>query len=161
MLYQVASEHPLKPCFWDYHVILILSRKRMKKGKQVMDATVYDMDSNLKYPSSLEEYLNNTFDFKFSDHEEAIKFAPLFRVVRAEKYIEHFHSDRMHMMKDGKWMATPPKYDCIKTPNMKKNKSGFFSNLFDYVSMKRNQKSSSSLGEVMTLEQLKKRFGIQ
>jgi len=162
MLNQIASDHPMKPCFWDYHVVLMQSTKVVKKGKQVIQAQVSDMDTHLSSPCALEEYLEGTFNIDFADKKDEKKFAPLFRVVRAQYYLENFYSDRMHMMKDGEWLAKPPSYDCITTSNMKKNKKGHLSSLDDYVTMSKKSKGKENawLGEVLTLKQLKSKFGI-
>ena len=162
MLNQIASKHPLEPCFWDYHVVLIQSTKVVKKGKQIIQAQVLDMDTHLPFPCTLEQYIDGTFSLEFEDEKDVKTYEPLFRVVRAEFYLENFYSDRMHMMEDGQWLATPPSYDCITTPNMIKNKRGHFSNLDDYIAMSRKSKGkdTSKLGEVLTLEQLRSKFGL-
>jgi hypothetical protein len=162
MLNQVATDHPMKPCFWDYHVILIQTSKVMKKGKQIVQAQVLDLDTYLSFPCSLEEYLQKTFCMEFGSKEDEDRYAPMFRVVKAETYIETFFSDRMHMMKDGKWISTPPPYDCITIASMTKNKNGFMSNLDKFLDMSRTAKgkSDSKFGEVLTLEQLKAKFGL-
>jgi hypothetical protein len=161
MLCQIASDHPQKPCFWDYHVILIQSSKVVKKGKSVVQAKALDMDSHLPFPCALQEYLDETFNMRFSDKDEENSFAPIFRLIRAEAYIQHFYSDRMHMKnKDGSWIAKPPSYDCITTSNMKKNENGSLSNLDDYIAMKKG-KDASKLGEIYTLEQLRSKFGLE
>lgn len=37
-----------------------------------------------------------------------------YRLAEAQSFLEHFASDRSHMMgEDGKWEATPPSYSCI------------------------------------------------
>jgi hypothetical protein len=163
MLNQLASDHPMKPCFWDYHVILIQSSKMVKRGRSVVHADVLDMDSYLPYPCALKDYLDGTFKINYSDEDEQKCYAPMFRVVRAENYLRHFYSDRMHMRKeDGSWMAEPPAYDCITTSNMKKNKRGYLSNLDDYIAVSNDksskEKCTSLLGDVYTLEQLRSKF---
>lgn len=162
MLNQIASDHPMKPCFWDYHVILIHATKVMRKGKQIRKAQVLDLDTHLSFPCSLEEYLQGTFGMTFASKKDERRYAPLFRVVRAESYLETFFSDRMHMVKEEKWIAKPPPYDCITTANMTKNKNGFLSNLDDYIDMSRSDhgRSDSKYGEVLTLDQLKSKFGL-
>jgi hypothetical protein len=160
MLYQVASESPSKPVFWDYHVILIRSSKVVKRGKSVVQAQVLDMDSNLPYPSDLKAYLDASFDFEFRDEEEQKIYEPVFRVIRAELYLQNFYSDRMHMKKkDGSWMAKPPLYDCITTPDMVKDANGNFSNLEEYLLMKHKGKDAKMMGELYTLKELRAKFG--
>ena len=159
MLNQLASGNPKKPCFWDYHVILLKSSKVVKKGKTVIEAQILDMDSHLPFPCALEDYLDGTFEMHFADKDDAKNYAPLFRVIRAEIYLQEFYSDRMHMMKDGKWLAKPPSYECITAPNMKKNKEGHLSNLDDYIAMRKGKKGKSQ-GEVYTLQEFRKKFGL-
>jgi len=58
-------------------------------------------------------YLNETFHASLS--ENSTKFAPLFRVLPAATFLEHFYSDRMHMFdrKNQTWSSPPPNYECI------------------------------------------------
>jgi len=156
------------------------------------------MDSRLDYPCALDDYLNGTFQYDFmhidNDHDidndndssnnsnaaaaaaAAKKYSPMFRVVRAEAYLRHFSSDRMHMFNDGKWSSPPPTYDCILVDdgdgdNDDDNK-GSVSNLDDYISMNVNGSSGKdmnkntnmnmnknmNMGDVLTLKQLRARF---
>ncbi len=173
MLNQRASKNAKEPCFWDYHVILIQSTKGgnssrssgSNMGETIQSAIatqVLDMDSRLSFPSSLDDYLNATFQLDFVDGKTKNKFAPKFRVVRAELFLQNFYSDRMHMYQDGKWNAPPPKYDCILTDvrNMKLKKKGTLSNLNDYISMSGEKgRESSVMGEVLTMPELRTKFG--
>mmetsp|Transcript_57353 Transcript_57353/g.69010 ORF Transcript_57353/g.69010 Transcript_57353/m.69010 type:complete len:203 (-) Transcript_57353:185-793(-) len=89
------------------------------------ESFVLDVDSYLPYPCRLLQYLDRAFhhinqnplNHKFG--KQGV-FAPRFRVVPAEHYIKYFYSDRMHMYRysegedsTGRWLATPPSYDCI------------------------------------------------
>lgn len=162
MFNQIASDSPMKPCFWDYHVILIQSSKVVKKGKSLLQAQVLDMDSSLSFPCELQEYIDGTFKLEFSNKDEEKLYAPKFRLIRAETYLQNFYSDRMHMRrKDGTWLAKPPGYDCITTNNMTKDVKGYLSNLQDYISIGEKQKSSSTFGDIYTLEQLRAKFGLK
>lgn len=156
MMNQQASESPSTPCFWDYHVILI----QCTKGRKITDAKVLDLDSRLPYSCSLQQYLDGTFgDLSFQDDIVGAKYAPIFRVIRAEMYLRHFYSDRRHMLKsDGAWAATPPKYDCMTTSDMVMNENGCQSNLDEYISMCQH-KGDKIFGEVFTLDQLQSKFG--
>lgn len=162
MLNQRASKSPEIPCLWDYHVILIQSTKGFGKHNSQNDVKVLDVDTHLPYSCSLEEYLDGSFgDFHFTNETDSNKYAPMFRVVRAELYLQHFYSDRMHMRsEDGGYLATPPKYDCITTPNMKVDKKGNLSNLDDYIDMQKMCKSSAPTGKVLTLRELRATFGL-
>lgn len=103
MFHQRASSDPQQACCWDYHVILLSAR-----GSQ--DVVVYDIDSVLPYPSPLENYLAESFPYEWP-----YPFAPLFRLIPALAFLQHFASDRMHMFnaQTQQWNATPPTYDCI------------------------------------------------
>lgn len=164
MFNQQASQSPSDPCYWDYHVILIRSSKKNNSNinKKNRFAQVLDIDSRLPYPCSLDEYLYGTFDIDFLNKEASHqKYAPMFRVVRAELFIQNFYSDRMHMFQNGKWLSPQPEYDCILTDakNMKLNNSGHKSNLHDYINMSGwKGKESSLMGEVLSLSELRREF---
>lgn len=134
-LFQRASSDPEKPCWWDYHVILI---ERSKIAGE--ESKVWDLDSHLSYPSPLQSYLSETFfRIKFADDESAQRYAPLFRVVHAEIFLKTFYSDRKHMFDGNKWLSPPPQYECIMpndTNRLALNQKGEISNLDDYVKMK-------------------------
>ena len=60
------------------------------------------------------------------------EFKHNFRVIPSKVYLDKFYSDRKHMIKDGKWLSSPPQYDCIMINNKKKG-----SNLMStFVNMK-------------------------
>lgn len=181
MFAQRASKNPKEACFWDYHVIFIQNIASWKTDGNPADtnmkkywqrATVFDVDSRLPYACELEAYLEATFpDLNFNTENDRKKYAPLFRVVRAELYLENFYSDRMHMYNNetGKWNAPPPTYDCImnqKQNPAKENEKGNSSNLADYVSMryKHTQEDGtkntpqSVFGEVLSLQLLLSTF---
>lgn len=73
MFHQMAAKDPSKPCYWDYHVILV-SYSESKKPS----ALVYDMDSHLPYPCSLELYLSSVFPCKI---QWPADYLPYFRWV--------------------------------------------------------------------------------
>lgn len=164
MFNQRASESADSACVWDYHVILIQSSQATgSRGKKEVTAQVLDMDSRLSFPSSLDNYLNRTFQEDLIEKTTKKKFPPKFRVVRAELYLRNFYSDRMHMFHEGKWYAEPPKYNCILTDaKTMKKKKGIMSNLNDYISMSGGKgKESSVMGEVLTLKELRSKFGLK
>jgi hypothetical protein len=194
MLNQKASRHVDEPCFWDYHVILIQCSKQQKlnqyhhlkennnnnnnnntnENENAIMTQVLDMDSRLSYPCPLDEYLNETFSkLEFVDVKATKKYAPKFRVIRAELYLKNFYSDRMHMFHNGKWSSTPPSYDCILTTDggMKMKKGGKKSNLNDYISMSTTNtsintnggkgKELSPMGQVLTMQEMRAKFGQQ
>ncbi|CAD5116664.1 unnamed protein product [Dimorphilus gyrociliatus] len=96
---------------WDYHVLVVILF-----GNEYY---VYDLDSLLDFPSTLKEYFE-----KAIGSEKSIKadYRRKFRVISAKCYLEHFASDRTHMLKeDGTYFSPPPKYPCISTPHSKNN----------------------------------------
>lgn len=167
MLYQKASRDPSNmPCNWDYHVILLhTTNTLLKRGKSKKEVKVLDIDSVLPYPCTLEQYAQSSFDeVQFPNDDTRRRFQPMFRVVRADYYLEHFTSDRSHMKRpDGTWMASPPTYDCIASSS---SPSSQCSNLDDYIDMKSGSKKrgggkldrSKYFGEVMTMDQLLSKF---
>jgi len=192
MMAQRASKNPKEACFWDYHVIFVKNDSiQLKEGdrtnssttdssmeKKWQRTTVFDVDSHLTYGCELEAYLETTFSgVNFDTKNERDKYAPLFRVIPAELYLEHFYSDRMHMynVETKKWNAPPPDYDCImnhKQNPAKRNEAGNLSNLDDYVGMKSEHAQEdgtngvtkpyempSVFGEVLTSQFLLLKFG--
>ena len=42
-------------------------------------------------------------------------FAPMFRVIEAQRFLETFASDRSHMRSEEGWQRPPPEWPCIGT----------------------------------------------
>jgi len=122
---------------------------------------IYDIDSRLPYPCSLQTYLEFTFP---SDVEIPADFNPMFRVVKAESYLKTFSSDRMHMYDatSQTWSAPPPPYDIIQLSSNTRP----ISNLMQYVDMSESEASKENrevadvdgFGTVYTLERLQQKF---
>lgn len=75
-----------KPVIWDYHVILTA---------QIENSTVvFDFDSKCEFPVDIKEYFNDTFPVNVSLYDSYI---PMIKVIKAQDYLSHFHSDRQHM----------------------------------------------------------------
>lgn len=89
--------------FWDYHVILI---------ERAADATweVWDLDSELGAPVPALTYLERSFPAAARSEP---KLLPVFRLVAAHEYRAEFHSDRSHMVAQGRWRAAPPPWPPI------------------------------------------------
>ena len=98
-------------------------------------------------------YLNETFHASLS--ENSTKFAPLFRVLPAATFLEHFYSDRMHMFdrKNQTWSSPPPNYECILNGWQPNEIST--SNLESYIEMTQ-QPQATIYGRVLTLDEMKK-----
>uniref|UniRef100_A0A7S4VFW3 Protein N-terminal glutamine amidohydrolase n=1 Tax=Ditylum brightwellii TaxID=49249 RepID=A0A7S4VFW3_9STRA len=81
MFQQLAAENEAKPCFWDYHVILICTMNNNKEGK-MMPTVVLDMDSRAPFPCLLQDYLLSSFrKLEFIEEEYRHIYAPKFRYV--------------------------------------------------------------------------------
>lgn len=93
---------------WDYHVICIQVGKPDAKGAQV-----WDLDSDLPFPISLQTYaeeaLWNGLSYPPMFHEE---YQRLYRVIRGDHFLRFFASDRSHMvnLETGNWQEPPPTY---------------------------------------------------
>jgi|UPI0005819CF9 hypothetical protein len=136
---QRASEDPLKPCYWDYHVILV---EISADNNDSVPARVYDIDSRCRYPCPLPEYLQQSFPFVLPPH-----FKPYFRVVDGALYLEHFSSDRSHMFNESTqtWNAPPPSYRCIQSGP---------SNLDRYLDFSAEHDDALVYGRLFTLDQI-------
>lgn len=89
--------------WWNYHVVLLASKPELK--------LIYDFDSTLEFPSSMESYLKMTFQLD-KDHKE--DDLPKFKSIAASDFIHSFISDRGHMKDDqGNWLSDPPKWPTI------------------------------------------------
>lgn len=121
-----------KPVVWDYHVILLVEDP----------LEVWDVDSTLGIPSNLSDYLEGSF------HPYVLaKFAPCFRMVCAEEFVEVFVSDRSHMQRaDGSYRKPPPNWPMI-------GKTGAPSNLMRFVDME-----LEFAGDVVSLSEMRERF---
>lgn len=138
--YQKASDNPLSPVVWDYHVILIYN-----KGK---NSLVYDLDTTLSFPCYLCEYAEKVIQ---SENDFGKNFSRKFRVIPASSFLQTFASDRSHMLtEDGKWRKPPPSYPPIRTQDTSMN-------LFEYIDMN-PQKGE---GTVMDLNNFLKNFQVQ
>jgi protein N-terminal glutamine amidohydrolase len=104
-LWHQKSAVDLGPVRWDYHVVLLATRKS--------ERLVYDFDSTLGLPTSLQDYLNQTFKPESPSWETD---KPLFKAIDADKYINSFYSDRTHMLNsEGDWVFVPPHWPLIKS----------------------------------------------
>jgi len=100
---QRAGRDEEKLVIWDYHVIFIY-----KPDERCL---VYDLDSDLPFPTYFHKYVTETFRTDAILNPEYHRF---FRVIPAGQFLQTFASDRRHMKKpDGSWMKPPPPYPCI------------------------------------------------
>ena len=98
---------------WDYHVILV----------DKIGQLVFDLDTTLSFPCSLNEYLEHCIG---SDSLITKEYRRCFRIIPAKGFLERFASDRSRMKKpDGTWIKPPPSYDSIKTKESDNNLEQF------------------------------------
>lgn len=80
MYCQLASDDPNKPCFWDYHVILVgTPAVATRNGHAANSSIVIDMDSHLPFPCPVADYLSSAFREDCFRREYREKMAPRFR----------------------------------------------------------------------------------
>lgn len=109
------------------------------------EALFYDFDTLLPFPSPADFYALETFKPNMLVRDE---YKHMFRLIPAKVYLDHFESDRSHMVsvhsnwdaqsakhrlqlnERGEYVATPPQYPVI----LKKGRS----NLDSYISMKQD-----------------------
>nr|CAD7264136.1 unnamed protein product [Timema shepardi] len=145
---QKASTEEDKPVIWDYHVLFLYNPDDR--------CLVYDLDSDLPFPTHFHKYVTETFR---TDHILKPEYFRYFRVVPAPLFLQHFASDRRHMKRaDGSWIHPPPNYPSISNPG--EEIIGIFNlfssnhNLEEFVSMD----PTKGLGQVLNLIQLVKKF---
>lgn len=68
-----------------------------------------------------------------------------YRVISPEEFFETFSSDRSHMIRDGKYLATPPTYPCIQKTHSKNN-------LFSHFVDMKNKKIGKVINESQFVE---------
>lgn len=85
---QNLAPAPGQPVVWDYHVVFMI---RSEEG-----VSVIDLDTTLGYRVPFEEYMKKTFrpDVPLTNEEQIQKF----RVVHANTFLDHFASNRSHMI---------------------------------------------------------------
>jgi len=133
---QKAGRDEEKLVIWDYHVVFIY--------KPDQRTLVYDLDSELPFPTYFHKYVTETFRTDAILNQE---YHRVFRVIPAATFLNTFSSDRRHMRKsDGSWLKPPPPYPCIQTPATQHN-------LDDFINME-----TSDLGEVLSLTEFVKKF---
>ena len=134
---QKAGKDEEKLVIWDYHAILVY--------KPDHRCIVFDLDSNMPFPTFFHKYVTETFRTDAILNPEYHRF---FRVVPAATFLAEFASDRRHMKKpDGTWMKSPPPYPPIQTAKAKHN-------LDDFISMD----PAVGVGQVMSLKEFVQQF---
>jgi hypothetical protein len=134
---QKSGKNEEKLALWDYHVILLYNPDER--------CVVYDMDSDLPFPTHFHRYVSETFRTENILQPEYHRF---FRVVPASRFLSLFSSDRKHMLRsDGTWIKPPPSYPPIL--------NGVGSNLDSFLDM---TTPKNEYGEIFSLMELVRRF---
>ena len=106
LLWQQCAAVLGQPVVWDYHVVLVV---RSVPGQAWQ---VYDFDTRLAFPSTLDTWLGETFP---GCDQWLPDLLPHFRVVPAADFRDRLVSDRGHMKTAGGWRQPPPPWPCIGT----------------------------------------------
>lgn len=92
---------------WDYHVVTVAFDD--VAGRFV----VFDFDSELPFPTPLEDYVRESFTALDCPRDLEARF----RVFPADTYLSEFSSDRSHMRdQSGNWLAEPPPWPATLNP---------------------------------------------
>ncbi|XP_068188684.1 protein N-terminal glutamine amidohydrolase isoform X2 [Antennarius striatus] len=109
------------------------------------DPLVFDLDSQLSFPCSLQVYAAGALG---SDRSINPAYHRKLRVIAADSFLSHFASDRSHMKNpDGSWKMPPPPYPPIHTTDCRMN-------LDDFISMD----PAVGWGRVFSLDQFLQRY---
>ncbi|MDH5516510.1 MAG: protein N-terminal glutamine amidohydrolase [Gammaproteobacteria bacterium] len=76
-----------QPLIWDYHVVLLHTT--------ATDFFIYDFETLAHFPCPASHYFRLSFPPLIA---EAASYSPLFRLIPASEYHQHFSSDRSHML---------------------------------------------------------------
>ncbi len=128
------------PIVWDYHVVVVL-----EPGEAGTGALVIDADCRAGAVLSIDDWLAASFPVEVS-HD----YAPQFRLIQGLHYLEHFVSDRSHMLDaDGKPLQPFPSWPALGVAEGKTN------TLFPWLDL-----TQPTPGEVVDLDGLAERFGL-
>eukprot|EP00095_Tigriopus_kingsejongensis_P005849 snap_masked-scaffold697_size109876-processed-gene-0.13 protein:Tk05849 transcript:snap_masked-scaffold697_size109876-processed-gene-0.13-mRNA-1 annotation:"protein n-terminal glutamine amidohydrolase" len=134
---QKAGKDEEKLVIWDYHVLFLY--------KPDQRCLVFDLDSDLPFPTYFHKYVTETFRTDAILNPEYHRF---FRVIPALTFLQSFASDRRHMKKpDDTWMKPPPPYPCIQTADSAHNLDSFIS-----------MDPLVGVGEILSLKEFVQRF---
>ncbi|VDK64630.1 unnamed protein product [Onchocerca ochengi] len=102
---------------WDYHVILLYS----KSGSVL----IYDFDTTLTFPCDAQIYWIETFRPELNLDANYRRY---FRIISSSDYLQHFSSDRSHMLETyGNYKAPLPSWPAIYDPDIGNNLHSFIS----------------------------------
>ncbi|EGN95453.1 hypothetical protein SERLA73DRAFT_186466, partial [Serpula lacrymans var. lacrymans S7.3] len=127
---------------WDYHVILAMRPRSpfvSSAGDPAAQTWVYDYDTRLGIPCQWRDYVQGTF---LDTPDVPVLYQSLFRVIPGEEFLDHFASDRSHMLSvhpgaEPCYFAEPPVY--LPLRGSKATERGVTNNLMSaFVSMARS-----------------------
>ena len=102
---QRSARRAEEPVMWDYHVVCVV----LARGR----AYACDLDTRLDVASDARRYVDAALGPADGWPAEA---RPRVRVVAAETFLDHFASDRSHMLRGGTYSAPPPAWPRIRGP---------------------------------------------
>lgn len=138
---QRAAPSAHQPVVWDYHVVLVARPHPEARWR------VWDLDTLLPFPCDLDDWLRASFAPPGAIPD---RYAPRFRVLDAQRYLDTFASDRSHMRRDdGAWTVAPPPWPCIQT-------AAASMNLMRFV----DTQDPTFVGHIDDLPGLRRRFGL-
>ncbi|KAF9069823.1 N-terminal glutamine amidase-domain-containing protein [Rhodocollybia butyracea] len=149
LLNQKISKELGSPVVWDYHAIAVL---RPRKQPSSEHSWVYDFDTQLEIPATWDSYFDRTFSTVPDTYQS------IFRVVPAATLLDHFASDRSHMLNTTGSDAVPDPTIIPPYPNLRGKfcvENGITHNLMDFISMR----SGQGYGDVLSVEQVCDFFG--
>lgn len=133
---QRAAEE-FQPILWDYHVIVVAQTP-------TGSSYIWDLDTVFGFPLPAQEYLQRTF-YGYEGWPE--EYRPMFRVVPVGLFVEHFGSDRSHMLdENGEYRQPPPPWPLIQNKQQSHT-------LASFISMQ-----EQGVGDVLNVEEMKRRF---
>ncbi|KAF9518178.1 hypothetical protein BS47DRAFT_1338433 [Hydnum rufescens UP504] len=96
---QQASQAPQLPVLWDYHVLLLTVESRQTPNDD-LTVSIWDYDTRLGFPCPFDVYMIGTFPDIISDISAScgLDLVSHFRVVPTSDFLDHFASDRSHMV---------------------------------------------------------------
>uniref|UniRef100_A0A8R1TU96 Tyrosine--tRNA ligase n=1 Tax=Onchocerca volvulus TaxID=6282 RepID=A0A8R1TU96_ONCVO len=102
---------------WDYHVILLYSK--------LGSVLIYDFDTTLTFPCDAQIYWIETFRPELNLDANYRRY---FRIISSSDYLQHFSSDRSHMLETyGNYKAPLPSWPAIYDPDIGNNLHSFIS----------------------------------
>mmetsp|Transcript_5642 Transcript_5642/g.21244 ORF Transcript_5642/g.21244 Transcript_5642/m.21244 type:complete len:216 (-) Transcript_5642:1715-2362(-) len=140
---------------WDYHVVAL-------REKSEGNFIVYDYDSMLGLENDFAEWFQHTVLFPTflegpgAESMRAFMDNIRFRLVKGQDFVDHFASDRSHMLDaQGNFLKPPPLWDC---PRGAKATCDTNLNHFRMMNPLENEDDIVVPGEILNIQELMQRF---